>query len=102
MYSQYGNRPPFATNPPLPHQQQAHYYNLPDFDLGLNNVSNEDIIPGEGGYFCGLDTLSMAGEEASRSAENALIVGYEGGLEVFKLEKGRLDGFSWKVAFFYK
>lgn len=93
MYSQYGARPPphFAANPPLPHQPQAHFYNLPDFDLGLNNASEDGITPGEGGYFCGFDTLSMAGDDAARVAENVLLVGYQGGLDVFRVEKGRMD-----------
>ncbi|PSN63169.1 hypothetical protein BS50DRAFT_105782 [Corynespora cassiicola Philippines] len=93
MYSQYGVRPPsqqFA-NPPPPHQPQAHFYNLPDFDLGLNNPPDEGIVAGEGGYFCGFDTLSMAGDEPARSAENVLLVGYQGGIDVFRVEKGKMD-----------
>lgn len=91
MYSQFGNRAPFATNPPLPHQPQAHFYNLPDFDLGLSNAAHEGITAGEGGYYCGFDTLSMAGDEAAKSAENVLLVGYQGGIDVFRVEKGRMD-----------
>ncbi|ORY02476.1 hypothetical protein BCR34DRAFT_605575 [Clohesyomyces aquaticus] len=91
MYSNYGARPPFATNPPLPHQPQAHFYNLPDFDLGLNNTSGEGITPGEGGYYCGFDTLSMAGDEASRTAENVLVAGYEGGIDVYRVDRGKMD-----------
>ncbi|KAF2692009.1 hypothetical protein K458DRAFT_286737 [Lentithecium fluviatile CBS 122367] len=94
MYSQYGVRPPsqqFTSNPPLPHQPQAHFYNLPDLNLGLNNASGEGITAGESGYFCGFDTLSMAGDDAARMAENVLLVGYEGGLDVFRVEKGKMD-----------
>ncbi|KAF2110009.1 hypothetical protein BDV96DRAFT_501348 [Lophiotrema nucula] len=91
MYSQYGARGPFATNPPLPHQNQPHFYNLPDFNMGLDDVDNEGITAGEGGHFCGLDTLSMAGDEASRGAENVLLVGYQGGLDVFRVERGKMD-----------
>ncbi|KAF2270905.1 hypothetical protein CC78DRAFT_573264 [Lojkania enalia] len=93
MYSQYGARAPFATNPPLPHQPQAHFYGLPDFDLGLNNANavNEGIVAGEGGYHCGFDTLCMAGDEASKAAENVLLVGYQGGLDIFRVERGKMD-----------
>lgn len=93
MYSQHGARPVphFPANPPLPHQAQAHFYTLPDFDLGLNKSPNEGITAGEEGYYCGFDTLSMAGEEASRSAENVLLVGYQGGLDVFRVDKGKMD-----------
>ncbi|KAF1974424.1 hypothetical protein BU23DRAFT_461706 [Bimuria novae-zelandiae CBS 107.79] len=94
MFSNYGGRPTsqqFATNPPLPHQPQTHFYNLPDFDLGLNNVSPEGITAGEEGYFCGFDTLCMAADEAARTAENVLLVGYQGGIDVFRVEKGKMD-----------
>lgn len=80
-----------VNNPPLPHQPQAHFYNLPDFDLGLNNVPDGDSIAGEGGYFCGFDTLSMAGDGAARPAENVLLVGYQGGIDVFRVEKSKMD-----------
>lgn len=94
MYSHQGARPtshPFGANPPLPHQPQAHFYGLPDLDLGLNNAASHGISPGEGGYFCGFDTLDMAADEAARSAENILLVGQQGGLDVFRVEKGKLD-----------
>ncbi|KAF2197002.1 hypothetical protein GQ43DRAFT_227163 [Delitschia confertaspora ATCC 74209] len=90
MYSQYGAKP-FATNPPLPHQPQTHYYNLPEIDLGLDTTGSDGITPGEGGYFCGFDTLSTAGDEPSRTAENVLIVGYEGGVELFRVERSKMD-----------
>ncbi|KAJ4286085.1 hypothetical protein N0V90_013434 [Kalmusia sp. IMI 367209] len=94
MFSHYGGRPTsqqFAANPPLPHQPQSHFYNLPDFDLGLNNANPEGIAAGEEGYFCGFDTLGMAGDEAARTAENVLLVGYQGGIDVFRVEKGKMD-----------
>jgi hypothetical protein len=81
----------FAPNPPLPHQPQAHFYGLPRLDLGLDNVAGDGIPPGEGGYFCGFDTLMMAGDEPSRVAENVLLVGQQGSLDVFRVEKGKLE-----------
>lgn len=59
--------------------------------MGLNPTENEGTTPGENSYFCGFDTICMAGDESSRSVENVLLVGYQGGLEVFKVEKGRMD-----------
>lgn len=94
MYSHQGVRPPsqhYVSNPPLPHQPQAHFYGLPDLDLGLNNVASDGIPPGEGGYFCGFDTLMMAGDGAARVAENVLLVGQQGSLDVFRVEKGKLE-----------
>lgn len=94
MYSHYGARPPsqhFVPNPPLPHQPQAHFYGLPDLDLGLNNALTDGTPPGEGGYFCGFDTMTNAGDEAARSAENVILVGSQGGLDVFRIEKSKMD-----------
>ena len=94
MYSRQGGRRPshtLAPNPPLPHQAQPHFYGLPDFDLGLDNMPNDGIPPGERGYFCGFDTLTAAGDEAARSAENVLLVGSQGGLDMFRVEKTKLD-----------
>jgi len=48
-------------------------------------------MPGEDGYFCGFDSLVAAGDEASRAAENILLVGSQGGLEVFRVEKSKMD-----------
>ena len=94
MYSRQGGRRPsqtFAPNPPLPHQAQPHFYGLPDLDLGLDNMPNDGIPPGERGYFCGFDTLTSAGDAAARSAENVLLVGSQGGLDVFRVDKTKLD-----------
>jgi hypothetical protein len=105
-YSHAGARPisqQFVANPPLPHQPQAHFYGLPDLDLAFNNVAGDGIPPGEGGYFCGFDTLSMAGDAAARAAENVLLVGQQGGLDVFRVERskleviGRLEGLTGAV-----
>ncbi|KAF2625876.1 hypothetical protein BU25DRAFT_412129 [Macroventuria anomochaeta] len=93
-YSQYTGRPlsqNFAGNPPLPHQPQAHFYAAPELDLGLDGLRDGSVPPGEGGCFCGFDTLSMAGDEAARSTENVLLIGAQGGLDVFRVERGKLD-----------
>ncbi|KAF2132160.1 hypothetical protein P153DRAFT_364585 [Dothidotthia symphoricarpi CBS 119687] len=93
MYSQSGARPPsqqFPANPPLPHHLQPHYYGLPNLDLGLDTAV-DGMQPGEGGYYCGFDTLAMAGDEAAQPSENVLLVGCQGGLDVFRVEQGKLD-----------
>ncbi|KAL5427916.1 hypothetical protein PMIN04_001117 [Paraphaeosphaeria minitans] len=94
MFSHVGGRPrsqQFAANPPLPHQPQTHFYDLPDFNLGLNDAAADGVAAGEDGYFCGFDSLGMAADEAARNAENVLLVGYQGGLDVFRVEKGKMD-----------
>ncbi|EMD89787.1 hypothetical protein COCC4DRAFT_47035 [Bipolaris maydis ATCC 48331] len=91
IYSQSGRTPShqFVPNPPLPHQPQAHYYGLPNLDF--LSAPSSGLQPGQGGCFCGFDTLSMAGDEAARSAENVLLVGCQGGLDVFRVEKSKMD-----------
>ncbi|KAL5117758.1 hypothetical protein ACEQ8H_004368 [Pleosporales sp. CAS-2024a] len=94
MYAHQAARPhaqQLVPNPPLPHQPQAHFYGLPHLDLGLHNTIAHGLPPGEGGYFCGFDTLVMAGDEAARGAENVLLVGQQGGLDIFRVEKAKLD-----------
>lgn len=92
-YSQQGLRPPSQqfVNPPLPHQPQAHFYGLPNLDLGIDTAQGHVSVPGEGGYFCGFDTLTMAGDDAARSSENVVLVGSQGGLDVFRVEKSKMD-----------
>lgn len=91
MYSQHGARIPSQPHPPLPHQPQAHFYSLPGLDFGLNNAPNDGLTPGEEGYFCGFDTLVAAGDEAARAAENVILVGSQGGLDMFRVEKSKMD-----------
>ncbi|KAK7526872.1 uncharacterized protein IWZ02DRAFT_444791 [Phyllosticta citriasiana] len=89
--------------PPLPHQPQSHYYGLPDIDFGLDAPQSE-LAPGSNGYFCGFDSLDAAGDKPSlRVGQNALLVGYEGGLDVFDVGAqhmnvlGRVEGLRGSV-----
>jgi hypothetical protein len=93
MYSNYGRRPSFATPPPLPHQPQAHFYGVPEMDFGLPAAHQVDdgLKPGENGYFCGFDTLATSGDGPSLPAEDVLLVGYQGGMEVCRVNRDRLD-----------
>ncbi|KAB2578018.1 hypothetical protein DBV05_g3452 [Lasiodiplodia theobromae] len=97
MFSQY------SQHPPLPHQPQSHFYGLPDVDFGLDGPQGE-LIPGANGYFCGFDTLDSAGDKpSSRLGQNALLVGYEGGLDVLDVRAshmnvlGRIEGLRGAV-----
>ncbi|KAK3629625.1 hypothetical protein LTR56_017930 [Elasticomyces elasticus] len=98
-------RRPF--DPPPPHLPQNHFYALPDLNLnlGLAPHKSETSKPaGSEGYCCRFDSFSSSGDAASaRRAKDALLVGSEGGLEVYrvlhdKMEVcGRLEGLSGKV-----
>ncbi|KAK5725153.1 hypothetical protein LTR17_013189 [Elasticomyces elasticus] len=98
-------RRPF--DPPPPHLPQNHFYALPDLNLnlGLAPHKSETSKPaGSEGYCCRFDSFSSSGDAASaRRAKDALLVGSEGGLEVYrvlhdKMEVcGRLEGLRGKV-----
>jgi hypothetical protein len=107
MFSQYGNGVPHRGHVALPHEDQAHFYpgGLLDLDsIGLPGYPQHGgLSPGENGYFCGWDTLSTAGHGPSAAAENVLLVGYEGGIRVYRVSRknvdiiGRLEGLRGAV-----
>jgi hypothetical protein len=84
-----------------PHMKQHHYFSVPGLDLGRGAATTEKggKHAGSEHYCCCFDSFGNAGDAASAvRAKDALIVGCEGGLEVFrvladKLEVvGRLEG----------
>ena len=58
-------------------------------DLGFNAGPQSGISAGERGYACTLDTLATCGDRPSMLAENLVLVGSEGALDVYKIG---LDG----------
>lgn len=87
-----------SQHPPLPHHPQPHFYGAPNIDLGLPKSRTGDRKAGDG-YYCGFDSLSVAGLESSGSIDNVLLLGSEGALDVYKVDGsdkpsiiGRLDG----------
>jgi hypothetical protein len=95
MYSQYGNSFPYRGRVPLPHEDQAHFYpgGLPDFDsIGMPPKGPPGgLRAGENGYLCSWDTLSCSGHHPSSTADNVLLIGHEGGLDVWNLTKKCTD-----------
>ncbi|MCJ1306287.1 hypothetical protein MMC08_009107, partial [Hypocenomyce scalaris] len=88
----------YSQHPPLPHQPQPHFYGAPNIDLGLPKARIAGRKAGDG-YYCGFDGLGAAGVDASGITDNVLLVGSEGGLDVYKVDGkdkpsmlGRLDG----------
>ena len=84
-----------------PHMKQNHYFALPGLDFGLGAAKGEKggKQAGSEHYCCCFDSFSNAGDAASATrAKDALIVGWEGGLEVYRVlaDKmeivGRLEG----------
>ncbi|PFH59452.1 hypothetical protein XA68_12307 [Ophiocordyceps unilateralis] len=83
LYSQYP-----GSQPPLPHQPQAHFYGAPDLDLTITPQSG-GIKAGERGLFFGFDSLPAA--DGSAAAEKVVLAGYEGGLLVYAVSKRGVD-----------
>ena len=87
--------------PPLPHHAQAHYYGVPDSEF-LSQLHGEDKTPRDRGW-CALDTLGSAGDVSTSPAENVLLMGFDNGIEVCRIENkkchamGRLLGLRGKV-----
>ncbi|KAK5664046.1 hypothetical protein OQA88_260 [Cercophora sp. LCS_1] len=77
-----------VTNPPLPHQPQAHFYGAPDLDLDLKTSG---MNAGERGYHFGFDTLPSSGGDYVPGKDNVITAGYEGGLEVYSIGKRGLE-----------
>lgn len=76
--------------PPAPHLQQAHYYAAPEIDLASPKAVPEDRVPGEG-FCCVFDSLPASGHEVSGNTENFLLVGFDHGLNIYHVDKKRLD-----------
>lgn len=84
---------PFPTSrmgahPPLPHQPQPHFYGIPDIDL--NMTANSGMKAGERGYFFGFDKLPDC-PGFPGGPGNVVIAGYEGGLDVYAVNKRGLE-----------
>ncbi|OAA58546.1 Quinoprotein amine dehydrogenase, beta chain-like protein [Niveomyces insectorum RCEF 264] len=83
------------TNPPLPHQPQAHFYGAPDLDMGLQPAYT-GMLPGQRGYHFSFDTLPSFNYLGGKSSSSQRVVtaGYEGGLEVYSVSKRGLDSLA--------
>ncbi|KAI9849644.1 MAG: hypothetical protein M1837_002769 [Sclerophora amabilis] len=88
--SQRSQRAPHSTQPPLPHLPQPHFFSAPNVDFGPYPRRGTGFIPGEDDFYCGLDTLPID-SGGSRSNGDVLLLGWQGGLDVFKVEKDKLD-----------
>ncbi|KAK4245403.1 hypothetical protein C7999DRAFT_16391 [Corynascus novoguineensis] len=78
-----------ASNPPLPHQPQPHFYGAPAIDLDLQPQTG--MKPGEKGYYFGFDALSPQDTDRAPGKDTVVLAGYEGGLEVFSVGKRGLE-----------
>ncbi|KAL1843411.1 hypothetical protein VTJ49DRAFT_1761 [Mycothermus thermophilus] len=78
-----------ASNPPLPHQPQPHFYGAPALDIDLQRQTG--LKAGEKGYYVGFDTLSPQDADHVPGKDTVVLAGYEGGLEVFSAGRRGLE-----------
>lgn len=101
--SSQGPRPPASYEPPPPHMPQRHFLRLPELDSTLTKGSEKAIIAGTRGLFCGFDSLEGSNAGSSATANNVVLLGWEGGLDVYRLLRhrsdivGRLEGLRGSV-----
>ena len=80
----------YSTHPPLPHHPQAHYYGAPDLNLGMPNPTTSQKRPGQG-HCCVFDTLPSISSVSPAKVEDVLLVGFEHGLNVYHIDRKRLN-----------
>ncbi|KAK4157972.1 hypothetical protein C8A00DRAFT_11168, partial [Chaetomidium leptoderma] len=78
-----------ASNPPLPHQPQPHFYGASALDIDLQQQTG--MKAGEKGYYVGFDSLLPQDTDRVPGKDNVVLAGYEGGLEVFSVGKRGLE-----------
>ncbi|KAM3419374.1 hypothetical protein BST61_g5304 [Cercospora zeina] len=89
--AQPAQRPRFV-EAPQPHMPQAHFFGLPDLGLGLGQKQDSRRVAGADGYCCRLDSFVDAGNDTcAQKAREALLVGSDGALEVFRVLPNKLE-----------
>ncbi|KAI4865869.1 hypothetical protein F4820DRAFT_418869 [Hypoxylon rubiginosum] len=81
--------PRVASNPPLPHQPQAHFYGAPDIDFDLSPKAG--LKPGERNFYFGFDSLPNPNGVHAAGGENVVLAGYEGGVDVYSVGKHAVE-----------
>ncbi|TWU73597.1 hypothetical protein ED733_000203 [Metarhizium rileyi] len=88
LYSQFNPSLAASPQPPLPHQPQPHFYGAQDLDLTITPQSG--MKAGDHGLFFGFDKLPSE-HGSSTQAQKVVLAGYEGGLQVYAINKRGVD-----------
>ncbi|KAH0070584.1 hypothetical protein KCU60_g20131, partial [Aureobasidium melanogenum] len=81
-----------------PHMPQRHFSRLAEFDFSRPVQTDKFLQAGARGYYCGFDTWQAPKNVSSTGTSSVVVVGFEGGLEVHKVNRqktevlGRLEG----------
>lgn len=80
-----------SLDPATTHITQRPFARRPDMDFGLANQPHNTLTAGSKGYYCGFDSLEKANAGTSPAANNVLMAGTQGGLDVYRLLRQRSD-----------
>ncbi|KAK7735916.1 hypothetical protein SLS53_007294 [Cytospora paraplurivora] len=80
------------SNPPLPHQPQAHFYGAPEIDLEFGQQNG--MKAGERGYAFAFDTIPRLLGTSARGKDTIILTGYEGGLELHSATRNGVDALA--------
>lgn len=86
-------QPSGALSPPLPHLPQAHFYGVPDIDLGLGNRLREERSDGSARVLSFAE-LPSASPKRQKNHRNVVLLASEDRLDVVALEKDDLAAFG--------
>ena len=78
-----------ASSPPLPHLPQAHFYSLPDIDLGAGTRLRDSRSDGPARFLSFAELPSLSPKQQKHHAK-AVLLGSEDRLDVIALEKDKL------------
>lgn len=93
-YTKQSPRQRFEEPAQPPHMPQPHFYGLPGpaFNFAYKGEARPGKPAGTEGYCCCFDSIADCGDAASsRKAKDALLVGSEGGLDVFRVLPGKCE-----------
>ena len=74
-------------DPPPPHMPQRHFTRRPDMDFASSRAPDAAARP----HYCGFDSLEKANSGTSAAANNVVLLGSQGRLEVHRLLRQRAD-----------
>ncbi|KAI0024736.1 hypothetical protein F4780DRAFT_552265 [Xylariomycetidae sp. FL0641] len=82
-------QPRSGSNPPLPHQPQAHFYGAPEIDFDLHPQTG--LKAGEKGFYFGFDVLPRPSGAHVPGGDDVVLAGYEGGLDIYSVGKRAVE-----------
>lgn len=87
-------QPFVASSQPLPHLPQAHFYGLPDIDLGAGNRFREARSDGPERFLSFAELPSAGSQKRQKNRSDVILLGSEDRLDVIALETDKLAAYG--------